>query len=313
MCSAICSAIERLEIVNISASCYYKGRDLHSQTNNPQVVERSKGANRKTFLTARAADKFDLYQKAIQGSELIEFLVRRYRSIVGRSPRIFREDFCGTAFNCCEFVKLNEENHAIGVDIDESALRWCHTHNFPELTESQWSRITLIKGDVLAVMTRKVEFIAALNFSYGIFKTRSRMLSYFRNARKSLLKSGIIILDAHGGPTILEGDTYRKKSTEFTYVCEGSPVDPITNELTLKIHYRFPDGSQLRNAYQYNFRLWSLPELVELLQEAGFRNVHVLWEGTDWKTKTANGIFRRAASARTDSYPMWIAYVVAQA
>jgi hypothetical protein len=42
--------------------------------------------------------------------------------------------------------------------------------------------------------------------------------------------------------------------------------------------------------------------------DAGFANVHVLWEGTDRKTRKGNGIFRRVERGGTEK--AWVAYVV---
>ena len=269
------------------------------------------GQAKKPSLSPRTADKFALYQSSIQGPEIVEFLERRFRIVTGRPPRLFREDFCATALNCCEFVKLHPENRALGVDLDESALRWCLKNNYPRLKEGEWQRITLLKGNVLTVRTSPVDLIAALNFSYCVFKSRTRLLTYFGNVRKSLTKEGILVLDVNGGPDVLSGDVYRKRTKEFVYICEGDPVDAITHDAKVKIHFQFANKSILRNAFVYDWRLWTLPELVEALEESGFRNVHVLWQ-KNVKTNSPAGVFRRASSARGTSYRMWVAYVVAQ-
>ena len=44
------------------------------------------------------------------------------------------------------------------------------------------------------------------------------------------------------------------------------------------------------------------------MEEAGFMDVHVLWEGTDHDTGEGNGVFRRVK--RGDPDEAWIAYVV---
>ena len=67
----------------------------------------------------------------------------------------------------------------------------------------------------------------------------------------------------------------------------------------------------MRNAFIYEWRLWTLPELRELLAEAGFHDVHVLWEMTDRETNEGNGIFRRVSKGDPD--PAWVSYVVGQA
>jgi hypothetical protein len=83
--------------------------------------------------------------------------------------------------------------------------------------------------------------------------------------------------------------------------------DPITADALFHIHFRFPDGSALEQAFTYDWRLWTLPELRELLVEAGFSEVHVYWE-TDDKEGNPSGNYRRSTSGKPD--PAWLCYVV---
>ena len=61
------------------------------------------------------------------------------------------------------------------------------------------------------------------------------------------------------------------------------------------IHFKFPDGSRIKNAFSYDWRLWTLPEVQELLAEAGFDRITVYWQGTDEETGEANGEFEPAS------------------
>jgi hypothetical protein len=56
--------------------------------------------------------------------------------------------------------------------------------------------------------------------------------------------------------------------------------------------------------------LWTLPELKELLLEAGFSSVRVYLEGTDAETGEGTGEFELVERGEAD--PAWIAYLVAQ-
>ena len=76
------------------------------------------------------------------------------------------------------------------------------------------------------------------------------------------------------------------------------------------IHFRFPDGSRMNRAFSYHWRLWTLPELRELLLEAGFRSATVYWEGTDPKTGEGDGIYSPATVGDAD--PGWVCYLVAE-
>jgi len=64
----------------------------------------------------------------------------------------------------------------------------------------------------------------------------------------------------------------------------------------------------MKNAFVYDWRVWTLPELTEMLSEAGF-NPTVYWEGTD-KNNEGNGIFTPATQGEADAG--WVVYIVAQ-
>jgi hypothetical protein len=97
--------------------------------------------------------------------------------------------------------------------------------------------------------------------------------------------------------------------SNFTYVWHQADFDPITHHILCKIHFEFKDGSKMKNAFTYDWRLWTLPEMRELMDEAGFKDIHVLWEGTDKKGE-GNGEFTRVE--RGDDEEAWIAYVIGQ-
>jgi hypothetical protein len=267
---------------------------------------------KKKRYTASTADKHILYERSVQSpKEDVRFFSRRYKSMTGKPLRHMREDFCGTATLSCKFVKLHRENTALGVDLHGPTLRWARKHNLSKLTDEQRERVTLVQKNVLAVHSPRVQLIAALNFSYWVFKTREELLAYMKNARRSLLKGGVFLLDVYGGP---ESQTLQEEETKmngFTYIWDQDQFDPVSHHILCRIHYKFPDGTKMRNAFVYDWRQWSLPELQELMSAAGFRDVHILWEDTDTATNEGNGNFRRVKKGHAD--PAWIAYVVGTA
>jgi SAM-dependent methyltransferase len=227
--------------------------------------------------------------------------------------RRFREDFCGTALLSCEVVARHRENHALGVDLDGPTLDWAREHNLSRLTEHQRRRVQLVQADVLDVRQPRADLIAALNFSYCVFKTRPELLAYARNAHRSLVDGGMFLVDAWGGSEtqVLQAEERQvdgDNGSAFTYIWDQTEFDPVSYSTTCRIHFEFRDGSRIRNAFVYDWRLWTMPELREVFEEAGFRDVHVLWEGTDRDTMEGNGVFRRVQ--RGDPDPSWIAYVV---
>jgi hypothetical protein len=67
----------------------------------------------------------------------------------------------------------------------------------------------------------------------------------------------------------------------------------------------------MENAFSYHWRLWTLPELREILYEAGFSVVDIYWEGTDEEKNEGNGIYMPSETGDAD--PGWVCYIVAQA
>jgi SAM-dependent methyltransferase len=265
---------------------------------------------KKPALTARNADRHVLYQRAVQAPEIdVRFYSRWFLKYTKRPLRVLREDFCGTALMACHHVKLNPENRAIGVDLDWPTLAWGRTHNVePLLNTEQQSRLLLLQKNVLEVNSPKADAILALNFSYSVFKTRKLLGEYIKNCYDSLKPGGILFLDAWGGPDVMQEKTDKTKRGDFTYLWEQRSYDPITHDITCAIHFAFKDGSRMRDAFLYEWRLWTLAELRELFEEAGFLDTHVLWEGTDTKTGGGNGVFRR--KDRGDMDEAWISIVV---
>lgn len=266
---------------------------------------------KKTKLTAKTADKHLLYQESVQApDEDAKFFSRYYKRHTGRPLRAFREDFCGTALLSCEHVKLHDNNEATGVDLHGPTLDWAHKHNASKLSAAQRERLQLIQANVLDVQAPKADLIAALNFSFSVFKTREEMGRYMKSGFKGLKPGGLFVLDNWGGGQAQFLMKERKKLKGFTYVWDQADFDPVSHDILCKIHFEFPDGTRQRNAFTYDWRLWTLPELQELMQDAGFTDIHVLWEGTDKESGEGNGVFRRVK--RGGDEEAWIAYVIGQ-
>ena len=85
----------------------------------------------------------------------------------------------------------------------------------------------------------------------------------------------------------------------------------LTSEILCHIHFGFKDGSRMRRAFTYDWRVWSLAEIQEILRESGFGRVEVHWEGTDSETGEGNGIFRK--TTRGEAIESWVALIVAVA
>ena len=257
------------------------------------------------------ADRHYLYQESVQDTEAeIDFVLDTWAELRDRPAELLREDFCGTANTACEWVRRDPLHRAIGIDLDPAVLDWGRINNLAQLDEEQRSRILLLREDVMDARPEPADIVLAMNFSYWLFDSRARMLRYFRNVRGGLEDDGLFVLDAYGGydaPRELEEE---RECDGFTYVWEQASFNPIDSMMNCRIHFRFPDGSRIDNAFSYRWRLWTLPELKELLEEAGFSEVTVYWEGTDEELNEGNGIYEPAEVGDAD--PGWVCYIVAQ-
>jgi SAM-dependent methyltransferase len=263
-------------------------------------------------ITAKNADKYALYGKAVQTpNDDARFLARYFAKVTGRPLRLLREDFCGTANILSEFVQLHRENRGIGVDLDPEPLAWWRKNTAPKLTESQRERVTLVRDNVNAVHSPKADLIFAFNFSHCIFKTRRELLTYFKNARRSLAPGGLFLADNQGGTEVPVVASETWNVGRFKYTWQVVRYDPITNHILYKIHFVFKDGSRMKDAFVYDWRLWTLPELKELFHEAGFKNIHVLWEQTHRPSGYGNGVMKRVQNGQLQG--AWYAMVVGQA
>ena len=261
-------------------------------------------------LTAKTADKHELYQLAVQSPrEDIAFLARLYRGLRGRNARHLREDFCGTGLVTATWVRRGKPFTAEGFDLCADTVAWGLEHNFAPLGAAA-ARATIHLQDVRGASRRAPDIRAALNFSYFVFKTRRELVEYFRSAARDLARGGIFVLDIYGGPEAMEEmEDVRRIDRRFSYVWEQAAYVPATGEYEAHIHFRFADGSELRRAFSYDWRLWTLPEVRDALHDAGFKHVDSYWEGTAEDGEGGNGIFRR--STRGENCPAWVTYLVA--
>lgn len=263
---------------------------------------------------ADQADKHALYLASVQDAEHeVDFFDQVFKEEFGRKPTSLREDFCGTFKICCEWVKSKKSRTALGVDLDGPTLNYGREHYLSELTDDQRSRVALVQDDVRKVLRTKVDVLAAQNFSFWIFKTRDELREYFRKARMNLAKSGVMVLDMMGGGDcyIEEHEdvrSYGKGKKRFKYVWEQASHNPVTADATFHIHFRFPDGSALEKAFTYEWRFWTIPEVIELLHEAGFDETNVYWEQED-DDGEGSGDWKKVETAPAD--PSWIAYLTA--
>ena len=259
--------------------------------------------------TCADRDPFRLYQAAVQNPEWeVRFLRRTYLRLRGGNARALREDFCGTALLAAHWVRRVPGARAVGVDLDGRTLAYARQHTLVGLGERA-RRVRLIEGDVRAVRGFRPDVVVAFNFSYFVFMDRACLKDYFGRVRRSLAPGGVFFLDIYGGPQAQAVEKIRTRHRGFTYVWDQASFNPITAETVCHIDFEFPDGTCLRRAFTYRWRLWTLPEVRDLLAEAGFKQTDVYWEGTNRATGGGDNRFR--PSRKGDDAESWIAYIAA--
>jgi len=272
------------------------------------MVAREKDIKKPTM--ADLADRHELYEQAVQNvEEEVKFFRKTFKKLKGRDAKTFREDFCGTASASCEWARQGDDYNATGVDLCADTLQWGRDNRLSKLEPEQQARVAMIEGNVLSTDTGRVDILGASNFSYFTFKTRAQLLEYFKVAYEGIKKDGVFFLDCYGGSEAFEEMKEKTKHDGFTYVWHQKKYYPITGDYLCHIHFHFPDKSKMKKAFTYEWRLWTLPEIRELLEEAGFKKSTVYWEGTD-EDGDGNGVFEPEEHGEADAG--WIVYIAAE-
>ncbi|MGQ0628343.1 MAG: hypothetical protein ACT4PL_09630 [Phycisphaerales bacterium] len=218
-------------------------------------------------------NRFELYELCVQQPALSARFLHALHP--GRAVTL-REDFSGAAAIAREWVKREPSARAVAVDHDPDALMHASSH----------PRLRLVCAD--AARTReRADVIAGFNFACGELPTRADLLRYLRNARRTLNPRGVIVLDLYGGPTAhTTGTTMRRLrgpgGERIEYRWQQREVRPFSSRVGNAIHFRVapPSGRPgpsrtLRNAFTYDWRLWSVAELREAMADAGFATTEV--------------------------------------
>lgn len=267
-------------------------------------------------------DRLAVYEASVQSVDTDEaFLTGIYRRRRGRAPLRLREDFCGTAAFAAHWAKSRKDREAWGVDLDREVLAWARRFRIPGMGGAA-ERLHLTREDVRTARIPKVDLTIALNFSYSVFKTRRELGAYLKAARRGLAPGGLFVLNVFGGTEAIAPLTERnrkpgfvqpdgKKVPPYTYVWEHASYNPIDHHILCHIHFTWKDGYAMRRAFTYDWRLWTIPELRELCDEAGFASTDVYVEGWDDEANDTTDVYRKRA--RFENMAGWLAYVMAWA
>lgn len=270
------------------------------------------------------------YRWAVQSPDtharLLELVYERVRG--GRRPSVLREDFAGTSAEAVAWVALGDDRRAVAVDRDRDTLAWAR-RRAARLLGADLDRLSLIAADVMDIAppaAPAADLVSVLNFSACYFVSREALVRYLAHARRCLATEGVLVLNLFGGGAAMRArvdrfevrpDALEEADTllaPFAYEWEQRAWDPVSQVLDCRIHFRVGAPSErtareVRDAFQYRFRLWGLAEMREALRDAGFAEVQV-WRHTWDPTRGEDGLFLGAVEA-FDEPERWTAYVVA--
>lgn len=269
-----------------------------------------------------ARDPHALYEAAVQGVDYdLDYAERLFRHLRGRPARSLRDDFCATAALATAFAQRDPANVAYGVDLDARALAWARRHRLARLRGGVPERVHLVRGDVRTARVPRVDLTLAYNFSYWVMKTRRELLDYFRATRKGLKRDGLFIASTFGGSDamrpLVERRRIRGKQAPdgwalppYRYVWEQESFNPIDHAFRCAIHFEFDRGRPMRRAFTYDWRFWTLPEIRELMAEAGFAESRVYIEAWDDETLPDRVTTRRRVMAQQETWLALVAGIV---
>jgi len=259
-------------------------------------------------IQREAFDKHAAYGLAVQSPiEDARFLRRVYRELTGKNPKTLREDFCGTFALCCEWVKHDAAAQAWGLDIDGDPISYGSEKYLAELDEDQRSRVHVRQLDVMSPRAPQADVICAFNFSYFAFQERRTLVRYFESCRQRLNRGGLFVVDIFGGPQHGHPCVDTKRLPGMKYFFEQSEFDPITNKTRFHLSFQRNGERKRGRVFSYDWRMYSIAEIRDVMLDAGFKDTVVYWEGTG-RDGRGSGVFRRREKG--EPCEVWVAYIV---
>lgn len=216
---------------------------------------------------------------------------------------LLREDFAGTCAVAAAWCASDPDRQAMAVELDRPTAEWAaERFDDPDLH--------IVVDDVMAVDGPAVDVTLALNFSALIYHNASTLDAYLSHARRCLNPGGLLILDFFGGSSVYEPSVEHRRIEPdeggfepFEYAWEQRGLDAVTRRIDCRIHFELSDGQSLRDAFCYDWRLWSPAELIASARRAGFAEAS-LW----WADPAGGGRFQPVADEPVES--AWVGYIV---
>lgn len=284
----------------------------------PKLPRRTITARSRASAPVRASrparlTPWQLYELCVARPEVfvrfLEAIGPRARSGV---PHLLREDFSGSGGLARAWAARH--GNAVAVDIDPAVLRL-----------ADGTGVRTVRADAANCRVR-ADLIVATNFAIGYWHSRAALLTYLRRVCASLPPGGVFVCDLYGGADAFRTGQLvtlqRGPSDELIeYTFEQRSADALSARVQDVLHFRVsPPGARsagarggyhYRNAFVYDWRLWSLPELRDALVEVGFGVVEVYAEVGD-AVDEQGALYPRPITTGDELDENWVVYVVAR-
>ncbi|KAH7561224.1 hypothetical protein JRO89_XS10G0195200 [Xanthoceras sorbifolium] len=166
------------------------------------------------------------------------------------------------------------------------------------------------------------DIVCAFNYSCCCLHKRADLVLYFKHVLEALSKKGgIFVMDLYGGTSSEQKLRLQRRFANFTYVWEQAEFDIIERKTRISLHFHLQkQQKKLRHAFSYSWRLWSLPEIKDCLEEAGFQSIH-FWirempDTADTRSTEGFGAAQNEKYEEAKTFQQqdaWNAYIVAVA
>ncbi|XVF05192.1 hypothetical protein REPUB_Repub05bG0150600 [Reevesia pubescens] len=256
--------------------------------------------------------KFLLYQQSVQSPKGdISYLQKFFLMYVGgRLPLHLQEDFCGTALfrislfhgnvlksHEAKLVSFMPQELIRNIQLEESDNNSKIAAIDPNMHEGS----TSLSNEESIKAESKIpaqDIVCAFNYSCCCLHKHTELVLYFKHVLEALSrKGGIFVMNLYGGMSSEQSLRLQKRFPNFRYTWEQAEFDIIERKTRISLQFHLQKKQKrLRHAFSYSWRLWSLPEINDCLEEAGFRSV-LFWlrKMTDTsENKSTRGIWQWA-------------------
>ena len=259
--------------------------------------------------------KYHLYTCAVQDpKETVKTIDSIFTQNFKKNALSIREDFCGTFLVGCEWIKSSANRKAVGIDLGAEPLKYADNNISNLLDTQERARAILHRQDVRIPTLPRVDVIIAENFSFYVLQKRAELVSYFRTCLSSLEKEGLLILDMIGGREFTatprrDVKPLKKSETKLAsnvfYRWTQRSFNPVTNNGQYSIDFKIKNKWH-NEVFQYDWRVWTIPEVKEALVDAGFDEVLIYWDDEKEKRDSL-----KAVQKISNQWDTWLCNIVA--